>query len=212
MKISIVTDHDSWINDYIPLYIEKLNSNSHKVIWIHDIKKTPFGDICILLGCGQYMGGEIRKKNRNNVVVHESAVPQGKGWSPLTWQIIEGKNIIPISIFEVEKDIDSGQIYFQKELKYQGNELINEIRKKQATMSFQLCDLLIDDYPKSVQNGMLQKGNSTYYERRNHDDSELDINKTIVENFNLLRTVDNERYPAFFNYKNCKYTLKIEKS
>ena len=212
LQISIVTDHDIWINDYVVSYIEKLKSNNHNVLWIHDIKKTPTGDICILLGCGQFMEKKIRIKNKSNVVVHESAVPNGKGWSPLTWQIIEGKNTVPISLIEAGEDIDSGQIYFQKEMKFEGDELIDEIRNEQAKKSFELCDLLIDNYPRSVQNGQNQKGKSTFYKKRNPEDSKLDINKSLIENFNLLRTVDNKKYPAFFCYKNNKYILKIEKN
>ena len=60
-------------------------------------------------------------------------------------------------------------------------------------------------------NGVKQNGKETFYQRRNPSNSELDINKTILENFNLLRIVDNLRYPAFFIHKNQKYIIKIYK-
>ena len=53
-----------------------------------------------------------------------------------------------------------------------------------------------------------QKGEETFYKKRGKSDSELDNNKTIKDNFNLLRVVDNEKYPAFFCLINVKYTLK----
>ncbi len=56
-----------------------------------------------------------------------------------------------------------------------------------------------------------QKGKETYYSKRGVQDSKLDINKTIREQFNLLRIVDNQKFPAFFYYKNYKYILKIYK-
>jgi methionyl-tRNA formyltransferase len=46
---------------------------------------------------------------------------------------------------------------------------------------------------------------------RNASDSEININKSIKSQFNLLRICDNEKYPAFFKYKNCKFILKIFK-
>ena len=49
----------------------------------------------------------------------------------------------------------------------------------------------------------------TFYKKRTPEDSELDRHKTLEENFNLLRTVDNEQYPAFFVRKGKKYTIKI---
>ena len=42
--------------------------------------------------------------------------------------------------------------------------------------------------------------------------SSIDIDKTFREQFNLLRVVDNKRYPAFFYFKNQKYVIKIEKT
>ena len=37
----------------------------------------------------------------------------------------------------------------------------------------------------------------------------VDLNKTIHEQFNLFRIVDNELYPAFFLHQGKKYILKI---
>ncbi|HGG0417971.1 TPA: hypothetical protein ACJFE8_002771 [Clostridium sporogenes] len=39
----------------------------------------------------------------------------------------------------------------------------------------------------------------------------LDINKTIKEQFNLLRVADNEKYPAYFMFNNKKYIVRIYK-
>ena len=56
-----------------------------------------------------------------------------------------------------------------------------------------------------------QVGKETFYPRRNKKENELDVNKTITEQFNLLRVVDNERYPAYFYKYGKKYILKIYK-
>ena len=42
-----------------------------------------------MLSCGQIINKEVLQRNRNNLVVHAGALPKGKGWSPLTWQILE---------------------------------------------------------------------------------------------------------------------------
>jgi len=52
-------------------------------------------------------------------------------------------------------------------------------------------------------------GSETFYERRRPKDSELDVSKSIADQFNLLRVVDNERYPAFFYHNGKKFILKI---
>jgi len=59
--------------------------------------------------------------------------------------------------------------------------------------------------------GVPQKGESSYYQRRTKADSELDIDLPLKEQFNLLRVVDNKKYPAFFVINGIKYILQIDK-
>lgn len=165
------------------------------------------GDILILLSCEKKFTD--LSKNKNNLVVHESDLPMGKGWSPLTHQVLEGKNKIPVTLFEADKSFDGGKIYFKKFIDLNGDELIDELREKQAQMTFYLIDKFLRERSDII--GVKQKGKETFYQRRNPSHSELDINKSILENFNLLRVVDNQRYPAFFIHKNQKYIIKIFK-
>ena len=70
--------------------------------------------------------------NRHNLVVHESPLPTGTGWSPLTWQILEGTNQIQVVLFGAANEVDSGKIYLQEVLEFAGHELIDELQKAQA--------------------------------------------------------------------------------
>jgi len=56
-----------------------------------------------------------------------------------------------------------------------------------------------------------QEGEPTYFPRRKPEDGELDVNKTIREQFDLMRVADNERYPSFFNFKGYRYKIVIDK-
>jgi methionyl-tRNA formyltransferase len=38
------------------------------------------------------------------------------------------------------------------------------------------------------------------------------VQKTIAEQFDLLRVVDNLRYPAFFDHRGKRYRLTIKKA
>ena len=76
------------------LWIAKLlagwSKEGHRISWVHQPEEIPRGDFCFLLGCGKIVGRETLGRNHHNLVVHESPLPKGKGWSPLTWQILEG--------------------------------------------------------------------------------------------------------------------------
>lgn len=211
-RITIISDIGSWINDHIPELQDSLQKDGHTVSIVHKVAEIPQGDFVFFLGCGQIVPLSILKRNKHNLVVHESDLPKGKGWSPLTWQILEGKNEIPVCLFEAAESVDSGKIYLKETMKFSGAELVDDLRKTQAETSIRLCLQFVREYPSILEKGVEQRGASTFYRRRTREDSRLDPGKTIKEQFNLLRTVDNERYPAFFEINGRKYFLKIERS
>ena len=208
MIVQILVDNkNSWYVPYAHKLKETLSKITESVSVIHDHSEVKKGDVLCLVSCEKIF--RKLELNHNNIVVHESDLPKGKGWSPVSWQVLEGKSKIPITLFEANKDLDSGVIYFQDFIKLDGSELIDEIKKQQGLITNKLIEKFIANYPKVK--GRKQVGESTFYVKRNTKDSELDINKTIKEQFNLLRIVDNDRYPAYFTINGIKYTLNINK-
>jgi methionyl-tRNA formyltransferase len=208
MLIQILTDNpNSWIVPFIVNLSQELEEKGHTTKHLFNHEDVEEGDVLLLLSCEQ----KFTKLNLNkyNLVVHESALPKGKGWSPLTWQVIEGVRKIPITLFEATSSIDAGLIYLQEFIELDGTELLNELRTKQVYYTFSMIVKFITSpslYPPKE-----QIGESSYYRRRDKIDSKLDIDKSIKSQFSLLQVCDNERYPAYFELNNCFYTLKIEK-
>jgi len=129
----------------------------------------------------------------------------------LTWQVLEGCDSIPVTLFEASERVDSGPIYLQGQIQLHGDELVDELRYLQAQMTFNLCREFVNNFPSILENARTQKGDSTYYPRRTQKDSQLDPDRSIRSQFNLLRVVDNHRYPAWFNIFQTSYTLTIRK-
>jgi len=206
MKIAILTSPQQW---FIP-YARELNNQikNCELFFNHEdiIKKY---DVIFILSYHKIIQKEFLTKNKHNIVVHASNLPKGKGWAPLFWQVMENKNIIPFTMFEASHGVDDGDIYMQKDLSLSGYELNNELREKQAKHTITMCLEFLNNY-KKYKKPQMQSGEESFYKKRTSKDSELDINKTIKEQFNLLRVVDNENYPAFFYKNNKKYILKIE--
>lgn len=183
----------------------------HHVFRAHDIVQLPEADFCFCLSFGQLLPKVVRAQFRHTLVVHESDLPQGKGWSPLTWQILEGKQRIPVTLFEAAEHVDSGDLYAQRWLQFQGHELIDDLRAAQAEATLELCRWFVDHYPASAAQARPQTGAESLYPRRCPDDSRLDPYRTIAEQFDLLRVVDNRRYPAFFECLGHRYRFVISK-
>jgi len=209
--ITIISDSDTWMSKWIDQLVVEWSILGHKVIWVNEPSKIPSGDFCFILSCSSHIKSDVLKKNSHNLVVHESDLPKGRGWSPLSWQVLEGKSIIPVTLFEAESKIDSGAIYLQDTIKLRGNELVKDLRDKQASITINLCNKFIDNYPYILNKSRNQTGSPSFYNRRVGADSRIDINKTIKDQFNLLRIVDNYKYPAFFDYLGQRYYINIKK-
>lgn len=205
MKIAVLTTKNQWFEKYA-----KNLSKELKCPYFFSHTKIDNFDIVFILSYHKIIPQNILKKNQHNIVIHASNLPKGKGWAPLFWQVLEGKNEIVFTMFEAGCGVDDGDIYMQKTLKLDGYELNSELREKQANLTIQMCKEFIYKYDL-YKNPTPQSGDESFYPKRTPKDSELDINKTIKEQFNMLRIVDNEEYPAFFEIDGHEYLLKIEK-
>ena len=201
MKIAVLTSSESWFVSYAHKIPKEIQAD---VYYSHNDIQNCY-DIVFILSYFKLVPSNFLKKHKHNLVVHESDLPQGKGWAPLFWQILEGKNEITITLFEAVEKADAGDIYLQDKIVLSGYELHDEIREIQAQKTIELCKRFLTEKPQPRP----QKGKSSYYPKRTPLDSKLDINKSIKEQFNLLRIVDNDHYPAFFEIDGHRYVLKI---
>jgi len=205
MKLAILTSPNQWFCDFTERLSNELGG-AHIFENHNDISESY--DVVFILSYHEIIENSFLSKNKHNIVIHASDLPVGKGWAPLFWQVLEGKSKITFSMFEATEGVDDGPIYMQQELILNGLELNNELRVKQAEIQIKMCKDFVANY--SIHNEpRMQIGNETFYSKRNASDSELDINKTIREQFNLLRIVDNEEYPAFFRIGGKKFVIKI---
>lgn len=210
MRITILTDNaKSWFVPYGNLLLRNLYDAGHDVVYVFSAKDVREGDVCFLLSCVRLVPASVLALNKNNIVVHASDLPKGKGFSPLQWQILEGQNDVPLTLFEVVEKVDAGPYYLKDVLHFAGTELLDEMRQKMALKIIDMCVCFINTY--TTLKPIEQTGEETFYPRRTLVHDELDVKKSIAEQFNHLRIADNESYPLYFRYKEETYILKIYK-
>jgi methionyl-tRNA formyltransferase len=211
-RLAILSDASSWLNESLGELVLGWIRDGHSVEWVHAPGELRGGDYCFFLGCGQLVPAAIRARYRHNLVVHESALPHGKGWSPLTWQVLEGRTEIPVTLIEAAERVDSGLIYAEEIIRLAGDELVTELRARQAAATLTLCRRFVQDYPQCLAQARAQSGEESFYARRRPEDSRLEPARTLAEQFNQLRVADNDRYPAFFEHQGRRYRLAITAS
>lgn len=211
LSITVCSDAGSWINASVPELLLGWLADGHSVTWAHAAGDLPGGDLCFYLSYGRIVDAPTRARYRNNLVVHESDLPKGRGWSPMSWQVLEGADRIPVTLLEAVDELDAGPIYLQEWIDLTGHELTLEWRRLQANSTYRLCRYFVAQYPAILEQARKQEGDTTIYHRRRPKNSELDPTKSLTEQFNLLRVVDNDNYPAFFEVAGKRYILRIEK-
>lgn len=211
LNVAIVSDLGSWITPWIDQLTSHWQKQGHRVVCVNEISHLPESDLAFYLSCSQLASRRVRARAMHNLVVHESALPEGRGWAPLTWQILAGQSEVPVVMIEAEDKVDSGDIYLRETIEFCGHELCNEIRQVQGRITKQLCINFVDEFPGILSRATRQKGEISVYPRRTPEDSRLDPDRSLREQFNLLRVVDNIRYPAFFELNGHRYELRIDR-
>lgn len=212
LQITIATDEGHWVEERIADLITQWRDLGHTVGVVYSADAIPEGDICFPLGCGFLLRPEVLARNSHNLVVHASDLPRGRGWSPMTWQILEGKHEVPIVLFEAAEAVDSGPIFLRETMVFDGTELIDELREAVARHTMSLCARFVATYPEVLQGATPQSGTADYYPRRTPKDSQLDPDKSLASQFDLLRVADNQRYPAFFELNGARYVLHVHRA
>ena len=146
-KVTFLLDKS---NNWFEKYLIKFNFNLKKK-YIFQIKKNynliKKQNIVFVLSYTKILPKSFLSKNKLNIVVHASKLPKDKGFSPVQNQVIRGKNIIDISLLEVVKKVDSGDIYLRDKFKLNSADFASEIREKQAKVTLKIIKKFLIKYP-----------------------------------------------------------------
>lgn len=209
MNISIVCSDKE--HPIYPWLVSWIDANA-----VHNIQLTSKknalsgGDLLFLISCHEIIDVKIRSLFHKTLVIHASKLPIGRGWSPLPWQILEGANGITVTLLEAEDGVDSGAIWSQIPFQLEGHELFDEINALLFKTEIELMDFAVQHF-NTIKPTEQSSDTVTYYKKRTTEDSAIDINKSINDQFNLLRICDPNRYPAFFDYLGHRYEISIKK-
>ena len=209
-KVTFLLDKSNlWFEKQLKKYDFKLK-NKYIIKFSKNPNKIKNQNIVFPISYTKILPESFMQKNELVIIAHPSKLPNDKGFAPLQHQILKNKKKLYISLIKAEKKVDAGPIYFQNSFKLKGTELSNEIRYIQGVQVLKIIKKFLTKYPDVKSNK--QQGIGKFNKRRYPKDSQLNINKTIKQQFNHMRINDNKLYPSFFFYKGQKYILKIFKS
>lgn len=206
----LCSDENHPVMEYLIMWKDQ-NLNNYEISIFKSSSDLKGGDFLFLISCNEIIRENITNLYKHSLVIHASDLPHGRGWSPLSWQILEGKEKIKLSLIEANQKVDTGKIWLQKDMIFSNDMIFEEINKTLFESEIFLINQALKNYHDIEPNKQDKKDGLKTYKKRNPEDSKLDINKDIKSQFNLIRIADPNRYPAFFIIHGRKYKLKLEK-
>jgi methionyl-tRNA formyltransferase len=210
MKISILVSSPSHpINIFLGKWV-KQNSNDHKIGIFHSKNDLDDGDILFLISCEEILPKNIIDRYKKTLIIHASDLPLGKGWSPHIWEIINGASEVKVSLIEADDEIDSGDIWTKINVSVPKTCLYDEINELIFNAEIELMSFAIENF-HIVKPTKQDKKKSTYWSKRSSKDSEIDLKKSLDQQFDLIRVCDPNRFPAFFYKNGKKYFISVSR-
>lgn len=211
LRIEILTTDPSHpVNPYLGQFQSRIQ-HDHSVSIVRKVEQVTDGDILFLVSCEHKVDDSVLGRFKHAMVLHASDLPKGRGWSPHIWEILNGAGRITVSLLAASAKIDAGDIYRKLEVDIPYSALWNEINHLLFTAEIELMDYAIINFSKLKTYMQSLNFEPTYYRKRKPEDSLVDPSKSIVEQFDLIRVSDPNRFPAKFQYLGSTYKIILEK-
>ena len=187
----------------IPLfYSEKLT--------VEEIKKLN-PDLIVVVGYRKIFSQEILEVPKFGVVgLHASLLPHLRGQAPLNWAIINGDKKAGITMFLMDKGIDTGDIIDQKETPIDIDDTIVDVKKRIQKLA---VELIKENIPLIISGKIKprkQPNEGTYGSARIPEDGKINWSDKTIKIYNLIRGLE-PTYPAFTLFNSKKLFIKSAK-
>ncbi len=198
------------MNAYLSAWVLH-HSQDHDIEVVRKKSELTGGDILLLVSCAEIISAKDRAPYGVCLVLHASDLPRGRGWSPHIWELAAGAPQITLSLLEAEDKVDSGRIWQKVQIPVPPTALWDEINHILFSAEVQLMDFALVSYGRIQPQEQAKDVEPTYYRQRTPQDSRIDPHQSLADQFDLIRVCDPHRFPAFFEYRGQRFTLKLEK-
>ena len=188
------------IENNIPLHqFEKLNRDGEEIL------KQYNADIFVTASYGQIIKQNILDIPKYGIVnVHGSILPKYRGPAPIQWAIMNGEKKTGITIMKTDIGLDTGDIYFSKEIAIENEDTSTSVFNKMATLGVECINEFLDNFDKykDVHTPQDEK-KSSYFPMIKKEDYKLDFNTCSFDLCNKIRALEN----CYFTYKGMRYKV-----
>lgn len=165
-------------------------------------------DLILIVGYRKLIPQQILDIPKNGVIgLHASLLPHLRGQAPLNWSIIIGDVKAGVTMFKMDKGIDTGDIIGQKETMISPKDTITDLKQRIQKLSVEL----VAEFVPQILNGNVkmkkQPKEGTYGCARIPEDAKIDWSHNSTNIYNLIRGSE-PTYAAFTHYNSKKLYIK----
>ncbi|WP_339022402.1 methionyl-tRNA formyltransferase [Spiroplasma endosymbiont of Crioceris asparagi] len=147
-------------------------------------------DFLITCAYGKILPESFLNIFKNSINFHASLLPKYRGGSPVQKAIANGEKETGISLMKMIKQMDAGEVYFQKSILIELHDNAQDIFAKLSKIS---CDIVGKELIQ-VLNGELKgkpqdESKVTFAYNLKNEDEKIDWNKTSLEIHNFIRSL-----------------------
>ena len=145
-------------------------------------------DTLITAAYGQYIPSKILNLFKMKLNVHASLLPLRRGGAPIQRSLIEGDLKTGVTIMEMDKKLDAGKIYGQREYLIDDNDNNTILFDKLSIIGRDLLLELIDDIYNGKNIGIDQDDSkATFSKNIDREEERININDTSINIRNKVR-------------------------
>ena len=141
-------------------------------------------------------------------VFHDSLLPRNRGFSPTVWAIANGDDHTGVTLFEMNDEVDSGDIVDQQRVSIGPHETIREALAHTTEAYISVLNRNFD----SLRSGTARRhpqvqSDATYCRRRSPEDNRIDWDRDVRAIYNLIRAVTDPYPGAFTTLRGKRLTI-----
>ncbi len=198
-------------NGFDPAFIIQKDNINKDLKTIEKLKSLNC-DFFVVVAFGQILNNTVLKLPKyGSINVHGSLLPKYRGASPIHQSLLNGDKFTGLTIMEMVKKMDAGDILAQKSLEIENTDNLQSLSEKMSLLG---ADLLIEtlvnitnNNAKKIAQNELQ---ASYCKKINKEDGKIDfLNDTSLQIINKIRAYS--QWPSCYCMLNEK-KIKIIKA
>lgn len=160
---------------------EKIKTEYQEVLAVN-------ADVLVTAAYGQMIPDIVLKSFKHCLNVHGSILPKHRGGAPIQRSIINGDTHTGVTIVEMVKKMDAGEIYATKEIEILDTDNTTSLFQKLSVLGKDLLMETIEDIYNGKLKGVSQQEELvTFSPNLSKEEEHVDFNKNSLEIFNQIR-------------------------